>query len=200
MWGIICMLVKCPSCGDKIRLSEPESAEKITPYMCPQCQQIVKINLISDAIPTSSAAGTTPYSVTPHCFRVLVVDDSPFFIKTAEDLLKAEGYTVISALDGVEALRKLIDERPDVVVLDLSMPKMTGFEVLNNLRSNPGYRSFRQIPVLVTSGVYHAAEIEMIHELGANGFLRKESVYESLVYRVRQLLPQPSLPYRVQGP
>jgi CheY-like chemotaxis protein/endogenous inhibitor of DNA gyrase (YacG/DUF329 family) len=192
------MLIKCPSCGGKIRVKEAESNEKVITYYCPECQKIVKIDLISDVIPTSSSSGSGQYRVTPRQFRVLIVDDSRLFVKTAEDLLAAEGYLVTSAQDGMEGLKKLLDERPDLLVLDLSMPRMTGFEVLNTLRTNAGYRSLRQIPVLVTSGVYHAAEIEMIHELGANGFLKKEAVYESLVYRVRQLLPQRQLPPTLQ--
>lgn len=192
------MLIKCPSCGGKIRVKETESNEKVVTYYCPECHHIVKIDVIADVIPTSSSSGTGQYRFTPQRFRVLIVDDSRLFVKTAEDLLVAEGYTVTSAQDGVEGLKKLLDERPDLLVLDLSMPRMTGFEVLNTIRTNPGYRGLRQIPVLVTSGVYHAAEIEMIHELGANGFLKKESVYDSLVYRVRQLLPQQNLPPAVQ--
>lgn len=192
------MLIKCPSCGGKFRVKETESNEKVITYYCPECQHIVKIDVIADVIPTSSSSDSGRFRIPPKQFRILIVDDSRLFVKTAEDLLVAEGYLVTSAQDGVEGLKKLMDERPDLLVLDLSMPKMTGFEVLNILRTNPMYRNLRQIPVLVTSGVYHAAEIEMIHELGANGFLKKEAVYDSLVYRVRQLLPQQQLPSTIQ--
>lgn len=186
------MLVKCPSCGGRIRV-EQESKEKLISYFCPECQHIVKLDLLSDEIPTSSSPSPAKYCVDAQRFRVLVVDDSVAFARTAEGLLKSDGYEVILAHDGVDALKKILEERPDLVVLDLAMPRMTGFEVLRLLKTNPGYKNFRSLPILVTSGVYHTTEIEMIHDLGANGFLRKEAIYDLLLYRVKQLLPQ-SLP------
>jgi len=83
--------------------------------------------------------------------RILVADDAELFLGIARALLEQEGYIVITAQDGVEALRKITEEHPDAVLLDLFMPGMTGFEVLRTLRTNAGYKNFRHLPVLITS-------------------------------------------------
>ena len=88
-------------------------------------------------------------------------------------------------------LKKISEERPDVILLDLFMPQMTGFEVLKTLKTSAGHKNLRNIPVLVTSGVYKPAEVELIHDLGASGFISKESVPTLLAYRIRKLLSPP---------
>lgn len=186
------MLVKCPSCGATLRVSTGQFniRDKQTRYLCNVCEKIVLIDLLSDAIPSSSSSDLTqPVAQTR---KILVCDDSEGFIRIVEDLLKREGFTVISARDGMEALKKVAEERPDAILLDLFMPNMTGFEVLKILKKNSGYKSFRNIPVLVTSGVYKAAEVQMIHDMGADGFISKEAVPEFLTYRVKKLLANPS--------
>lgn len=184
------MLVKCPSCGAKIRVSTGQFnlQEKLTRYLCQECEQIVMIDLVADVIPTSSSSTSILPETVPHAVRVLVADDAQPFLQVVEDLLKKEGYVVIVAHDGTEALKKISEERPDAILLDLFMPNMSGFEVLKTLKTSAGYKNFRNIPVLVTSGVYKPAEIEIIHDLGASGFISKEAVPEFLLYRIRKLL------------
>ena len=181
------MLVKCPSCGARLRVSTGQFnlKDKRIRYLCNECEKIVLIDLLSDAIPSSSSSDNTqPVSQTR---KILVADDMIAFQRIVEELLTKEGYVVISARDGLETLKKVVDERPDLILLDLSMPNMTGFEVLKILKKNTGYKNFRNIPVLVTSGVYKAAEVEIIHDLGADGFISKESVPELLTYRIKKV-------------
>lgn len=180
------MLLKCPSCGSQIRLTTPQFKEKVIRYLCQNCDNIVSLDLVSDEIHSSSSAHR-PEDL-HHPQRILVADDSDSFRSVASALLSREGYVVITAQDGVEALRKITEEHPDAVLLDLSMPRMTGFEVLNNLRSNPGYKNFRNIPVLITSGVYNQAEVEIVHDLRANGYIPKDAIPQMLIYRIRQIL------------
>src|SRR5262249_25571399 len=151
-------------------------------YLCQECEQIVMLDLVSDIIPSSSSS--TPTEI-QRPSRILVVDDSQSFVSIVEDILTRDGFVVISARDGMDALKKTVDERPDLIVLDLFMPNMSGFEVLKTLRTNPGYKHFRNIPVLVTSGVYKQAEVEIVHDLGAKGFISKDAVPEFLTYRIR---------------
>jgi predicted Zn finger-like uncharacterized protein len=181
------MLVKCPSCGAKIRIStiEFKIRDKLVRYLCQGCEQIVMLDLVSDIIPSSSSS--TPTEI-QRSSRVLVVDDTQSFVSIVEDILTRDGFVVISARDGMDALKKIVDERPDLIVLDLFMPNMSGFEVLKTLRTNPGYKHFRNIPVLVTSGVYKQAEVEIVHDLGAKGFISKDAVPEFLTYRIRKIL------------
>lgn len=182
------MLVKCPSCAAKIRVSTSEFnlKDKLVRYLCRECEKIVMIDLVGDVIPSSSTSDRTDKVLRPS--RILVADDTQGFVTLVEDLMKKEGFIVISAHDGAEALKKITETRPDVILLDLFMPNLSGFEVLKALKTNAGYKHFRNIPVLVTSGVYKPAEVEMIHEIGASGFISKEAVPEFLAYRIRKLL------------
>jgi chemosensory pili system protein ChpA (sensor histidine kinase/response regulator) len=182
------MLVKCPSCGAKLRVSTGQFnlKEKRIRYLCNQCEKIVLIDLLSDVIPSSSSSDRTEPAKQSE--RILVADDTEAFIKIAADILTKEGYTVVSARDGMETLKKVSEERPDLILLDLFMPNMSGFEVLKVLKKNSGYKHFRNIPILVTSGVYKPAEVQMIHDLGADGFIGKESVPDLLVYRIKKIL------------
>jgi CheY-like chemotaxis protein len=195
------MLVKCPSCGAKIRVSTGRFnlKEKLTRYLCQECEQIVMIDLVADVIPTSSSSDAAIPESIPHAARILIADDTESFVRVAEDLLRREGYVVIVAHDGTEALKKISEERPDAILLDLFMPNMTGFEVLKTLKTSAGYKNFRNIPVLVTSGVYKPAEVELIHDLGASGFISKEAVPEFLIYRIKKILSAPAPEDQLKG-
>jgi two-component system chemotaxis response regulator CheY len=179
------MLLKCPSCGAHIRLTDPVQEDKIR-YLCQGCNQIVHLDVHWDSVPTTSAPPPNPSL--QHTHRILIVDDSETFLALAGDLLLRDGFEVSKARDGFEGLRKITTEKPDLVLLDLSMPGLSGFEVLQSLRTDSAYKPFLNIPILVTSGVYNPAEIELVRDYGASGFLNKESVQDLLVYRVRTLL------------
>ena len=179
------MLLKCPSCGGHIRLTDPVQDDKIR-YLCQECNQIVHLDVHWDAVPTTSSPPPNPSL--QHTPRVLIVDDSETFLALAGDLLMRNGFDVLKARDGFEGLRKISAEKPDLILLDLSMPGMSGFEVLQALRTDSAYKALLHIPILVTSGVYNPAEIELIRDYGASGFLNKESVQDLLVYRVQTLL------------
>ena len=190
------MLLKCPNCGSRIRMTTPEMKEKIVRYLCLSCEQIVRLDL-SDEIQTSSS---TTHPRISHATRILVVDDAPPFLRIAEDLLLKAGFEVVTAQDGAEGLKKISEEHPDAVVLDLLMPKMSGFEVLRALKTSHHYKNYRHIPVLVTSSAYNQAESQILHDLGANGFISKDAIPEFLIYRIKKLLertdkiPRPQLP------
>lgn len=191
------MLLKCPNCGSRIRMPTPDLKEKIVRYLCLGCEQIVRLDLVSDEIQTSSSTSRPQLS---HAIRVLVIDDAGEFLKLAERLLVEKGFEVITAQDGAEGLKKISEEHPDVIVLDLMMPRMSGFEVLRTLKTNSYYKNQKQTPVLVTSSSYNPAESQLLIDMGANGFMSKDSVPEFLIYRINKLLertdkiPKPRLP------
>src|SRR5215831_3183305 len=113
------MVLRCPSCKNQIRLEELETHETTLRYLCSSCEQIVVLNLLEDEVPTSSSA---PHPPVAKIKRVLIADDSRVFLQLVQDLLEEQGYLVITALDGVDALKKISEERPDAVLMDLSMP------------------------------------------------------------------------------
>ncbi|SRR6266545_6677255 len=90
--------------------------------------------------------------------RVLLADDSKFLRAAHELFLRKDGFSVITAGDGEEALRLARSEHPDVVVLDLLMPKLGGVEVLNALKQDP---TTAQIPVVVLSGLSQNNELKL---------------------------------------
>ena len=90
--------------------------------------------------------------------KILVVDDDPDLVAAVEAVLKTKSYNVVTAFDGVEGLQKVLDEKPDLIVLDVIMPKKHGFEVCKELKSDPKYHSFSRIPVLLLTIYPHERE------------------------------------------
>lgn len=180
------MLLKCPSCGGKIRAPETTTREKFS-FLCQECQQIVHLNPDTDEIDTTSSPARLPSASST--IRILIVDDNLTFLEMVRDMLVKEGFEVLVAHDGTESLKKITEEHPNLVFLDLFMPGMTGFEVLKTLRTSPAYRGVQDIPVLVTSGAYHPAEFEILNDgLGAAGYINKEVVADELVFRIKKML------------
>jgi CheY-like chemotaxis protein len=117
--------------------------------------------------------------------RILVVDDIPdnsFLLKV---LLEEEGYQVEVADSGCAALAKIAEEPPDLVLLDVMMPDMSGFEVTRQIRQN---RHLPFIPILLITAHDQPKAAEGF-EVGADGFLRKPIESEELLDRVHSILP-----------
>ncbi|MCP5242565.1 MAG: Hpt domain-containing protein [Burkholderiales bacterium] len=101
---------------------------------------------------------------------VLVVDDSLTVRKVTGRLLKREGFNVITAKQGLEAIETISEIKPDIILVDLEMPKMNGFEFIQNIRSNP---DTAQIPIIVITSRTAEKHRKMALELGANEFMGK---------------------------
>lgn len=118
--------------------------------------------------------------------RILVAEDDRFLRRACEMSLRHLGFTVLIAKDGEEALKIIQDQQPDLVLLDLLMPKVNGLEVLRTMKSTPATRS---IPVLILTNSSRAQDIEEIRELGANGYLVKANLsLEALGDQIKKLL------------
>jgi CheY-like chemotaxis protein len=118
--------------------------------------------------------------------KVLFVDDTLQFQKIYKSKLMTEGFKVTTASNGVEALKCLAAEIPDIVLLDINMPIMDGFKVLSAMRANPAQA---EVPVLVFSARGNEDEVSQAIELGANGFLVKSTTTpNAVVQRVKDEL------------
>jgi len=117
--------------------------------------------------------------------RILVVDDNINTRIILRDILTFEGYSVEIAPDGVEAIRKVVAARPDLVILDLDMPRLDGRSVVKLLRENAGPG---RLPILILSGSDAENLEEEMARLGADGFVRKGRDISILVARVGALL------------
>lgn len=102
--------------------------------------------------------------------KILFVEDESALQKTFSEILKQEGYEVISALDGESGLNLAKSEKPDLILLDLILPKMDGFEVLAELKNNPETKS---IPVIVLTNLENIEDVDKAIQLGAMTYLVK---------------------------
>jgi len=124
--------------------------------------------------------------------KILVVDDDPDILDATAMILESQGYDVVTARDGVEGLANLKAETPDLLILDLLMPKMDGFSVLRELL-DPRWSKYRNIPVLILTSVREEAsrrryELETGLELGVDDYLEKPMKPDVLLERVGKLL------------
>jgi DNA-binding response OmpR family regulator len=118
--------------------------------------------------------------------RVLLAEDDRFLRKAAETALKRQGFTVLPAVDGEEALRMARAETPDIVLLDLIMPKRQGFEVLRALKADPATAS---IPVIILSNLGQESDVKQAMEAGAVGYFVKANLsLQDLVKRVGEVV------------
>ncbi len=104
--------------------------------------------------------------------HILVAEDEDFIAIPLVDNLKGEGYTVALAVDGEEALRLFAEKTPDLVLLDLLLPKRDGFSVLEELRKSS---ASTKLPVIIISNLGEPREVERAKALGATDYLIKSS-------------------------
>src|SRR6266487_654807 len=117
--------------------------------------------------------------------KILVVDDTVHNVRMLVDLLAAKGYSTVTAASGPEALAKVEAERPDLVLLDIMMPDMDGYEVCRRIRATPEYGI---LPVVMVTALDPARERIKGLEDGADDFLTKPVNMAELIARVRSLL------------
>jgi DNA-binding response OmpR family regulator len=117
--------------------------------------------------------------------RILLVEDDKFFREFYAFKLKEKNIEVGQAGDGEEALRIIPDFKPDLILLDLIMPKKDGFELLKDMQSNP---ALNQIPVLVFSTLGQQKDVDRAKELGAKGYVNKSFFnFDNLLNMILQL-------------
>lgn len=116
---------------------------------------------------------------------ILLVEDDRFLRKAAEATLRRHGFIVPTAADGEEALQRVRDEVPDLVLLDLIMPKLQGFEVLRILKQDP---ATSYIPVVVLSNLGQESDVQQALQGGAIAYLIKANLsLQDLVTRVQTI-------------
>lgn len=116
--------------------------------------------------------------------RVLIAEDDPNIVESLSFVLSRAGFEVAAALDGQEALRRLQADRPDLVILDVMLPKRNGFEVLKLVKSDP---LLRAIPVIVLTAKGQPQDRRMAEQLGVEGFMTKPFSNTEVVEAVRRL-------------
>jgi len=102
--------------------------------------------------------------------KVLLIDDDQFIQAVYKSALSQENIEVVLSSDGEDGMQKAISEVPDLVLLDMLLPKKDGFDVIHDLKSNP---ALAQIPIIVISALSQDADIAKVKELGAVEYLPK---------------------------
>lgn len=121
--------------------------------------------------------------------KILVADDEPNIVISLEYLLKREGYTVIVAKDGQEALDVIERERPDLVLLDVMMPRKTGLEVCQEVRANEALQATK---ILMLTAKGRDTDVAKGLALGADAYMTKPFATRELVQKVAQMLGRPA--------
>lgn len=123
----------------------------------------------------------------PRAMRIMVIDDSKTIRRTAETLLSREGFDVITAQDGYEALGLVVRHRPDLVFVDIMMPRLDGYQTCALIKKN---QRFRGTPVVMLSskdGLFDRARGRMV---GSDQYLTKPFTKDSLLQAVATFAPQ----------
>jgi len=119
--------------------------------------------------------------------RVPVVDDEPDLVRILEFGLKAAGYQVDTAYDGQEGLKKAREQKPDIILLDLMLPKLDGYKVCRLLKFDERYK---HIPIMILSARTQEGDQNLAHEMGANRFLTKPYEFAEILEHIKALLKQ----------
>ncbi len=120
--------------------------------------------------------------------HVLVVDDEPEIVKMVAKIMEARGHRVTLARDGQDALDAVARERPDVMILDLNLPKVDGFEVCKRLKTDP---TTKAIPIVMLTAAYVTVEDATRGVgVGADEYVVKPFLREVLVHNVERLLAE----------
>ena len=120
--------------------------------------------------------------------KILFIEDEPALQNALSTTLEGGGYTLLSALDGEIGLQTAQREKPDLILLDLVLPKIDGFEVLKKLKEN---HEMENIPVIILSNLEGSIDVERALELGAKTYLVKTNYkLEEVVEKIKNILSE----------
>ncbi len=126
-------------------------------------------------------------SRSPSQTKILVIDDSKTIRRTAEVLLKKEGFVVETSVDGFEALPAIVQIKPDLIFIDVMMPRLDGYQTCALIKGNP---QFKHIPVVMLSskdGLFDKAKGRIV---GADLYVTKPFTREDMVRAITQVFPE----------
>jgi DNA-binding response OmpR family regulator len=123
--------------------------------------------------------------------KILLIEDDKFLRTVLEKKLLTEGFEVVSAVDGDEALEKIISDKPDLILLDIILPKKSGFLVLENIKKDP---ELRKLPVIIISNLGQEEDIQKGLSLGAIEYFVKAKIsLEDIIKKVKQYSEQKAM-------
>ncbi|MEK6672132.1 MAG: response regulator [Nitrospirota bacterium] len=165
------MIVTCPKCKTRLKVAEEKISSEGTRFKCPKCSTVLLVR--------------KPLSSLRHIDKgkVLVAVENTTIRERINSILKAEGYSVINALDGMEAIIKTIRELPFLAVLGLTLPKVYGTEACKRLKTKP---ETKDIKIILISALYDTpiSETETMADFGADSYIDEQQLEDLLMDRV----------------
>ena len=118
--------------------------------------------------------------------KVLIVDDDPMTVKLVQALLHTSEYETIAATNGEEGVKLAKDKKPHLVLMDVIMPRMNGYDACRAIKADQGTR---KIPVLLLTSINEEGHAKLSRGCGANGYINKSSMSQELLEKISQFLP-----------
>lgn len=173
------MRIACPNCQASYRFDPARASNQAPRIKCPGCGHVFRVDL-------AAAVDDVVTAVPAFRKKCLIVDDSRFFRELTGDTLKGLEVDFLFAGDGEEALRIIREARPELVLLDLNLPKKNGYELIREVRED---KTLGKVRLLAMSGVFRKSEeIGEVYRGGADDFIGKSFKPEQLLERVKKLL------------
>lgn len=129
--------------------------------------------------------------------KILIVDDEPINLDFFDVMLSRLGFQVVMAEDGEEALEMIQQDRPDLIILDNIMPKMTGWELTKILKKSKAYEQYRDIPIVMFSAMDAVKDKIEGFELGIEDYITKPFNFSEVLARIRAVLRNKELAHQV---
>jgi len=120
--------------------------------------------------------------------KILIVDDEPINLEFFDVMLSKLGFTIEKAADGEEALLKVVDTNPDLIILDNIMPRLSGWEVTKKLKQDKEFRKYRQTPIIMFSAMDEVSDKIEGLELGVDDYITKPFNFSEVLARIRAVL------------
>jgi len=118
--------------------------------------------------------------------KILIVEDDPIFQKTLQEFLRSEGFDVASAVDGEEGIRMAKEKNPDLILLDIILPKKDGYDVIKEVKNQ---EATKNIPIILLTNLGGVHDVEKALELGATTYLVKSDYkMEEVSKKIKELL------------
>jgi DNA-binding response OmpR family regulator len=118
--------------------------------------------------------------------KILVVDDDPDALDTMAEILETRNYEVLTALSGVEGISKAREGKPNLIIMDVTMPKIDGFTVCKMIKED---KEIKDIPVILLTGKELVNDVEKGLAVGANDYMIKPIDWDRLFLKIKKLIP-----------
>lgn len=179
------MLVGCPKCRTRFRLDDSKVKAEGSILRCSRCRTLFRVSGVGRTADPSTADGARTGRGRP--VTVLVANESLDFCREVERSLSSEPFTVFSFQDGHETLAAIEERIPDVVLLDVALPGMYGFEICERVRANPSLASVKTILIAsIYDKTRYKREPQSLY--GADDYIEKHHIPDSLAAKIYSLV------------